>query len=124
MRPHAATLNNDGTVTHQLDLGRFDLGAAVTAEVQNPSNGAALYTVPIGKTFTGRVTINCHTDGYVRVSAATGGVLAGVGASSLATAIAPCEVDLVVAGGGTGNAITIPTSGNNYGSIQLVGYVK
>lgn len=91
-------------------------------ELQNPANSDAIYTVPSGKTFTGRILVAAHgTGGALGVSAATGGSLVK---NTPVSGPNPVSVSDIVIAGGAGNAVTATVTGNVAGSVALVGHVK
>jgi len=98
-------------------------GLAVMAELQG---AGTLYTVPVGKTFTGLIYINAAATGAgsVTVSAATGGTVDALAFSKALPASASTSA-VSIAGGGGGNVITVATSGSaGVNSVTLTGYVK
>jgi len=120
------TLKDDGTGSAQVDF-LSPVGNAVAVELQNPANGDAIYTVPANKTFSGRiVVVGSGTNGTAGVSAATGGTQAAVSAPAGSNVAGARDiVDLSIAGGGSGNAITAVVSGSMKAlHVSLVGHVK
>lgn len=132
-RPHQITIDTStGKIIVSHPAGDTSLGAAVNIEAQNPANADAIYTVPANKTFTGRILVLLSPQGSgssasLGASAATGGVQAQATVAVPSGGSAPSTVDAVdvsIAGGGGGNAITATVSGGATGSVLLVGYVK
>lgn len=112
------TITGHGTSTGQVRAAQVPHGSLVVAELKATGT---LYTVPANLTFTGAVSITAGGTGSVTVSAATGGTIAGMSGVASDPGSA---VPVVVAGGGSGNAITVSASGNaGVNSVLLVGYV-
>ncbi len=102
----------------QVHAAQVPHGSLVVAELKA---AGTLFTVPANVTFTGVVSITAGGSGSVTVSAATGGQIAG---TSGILNDAGSAVPVTVAGGGSGNAITVAASGNaGVNSVLLVGYV-
>jgi hypothetical protein len=126
-RPAVIMQNSDNTVSVTgAKANQSTLGQLAIIEVQNPSNGGAIFTVPASTTFTGTVTVISGgvASSTLEASAASGGVLAGVVTGASPSGSLTDVVDVSVAGGGGGNAITAVVSGSATGTILLVGYYK
>ena len=123
-RPASITQNDDLTLTVSgLLVNNRTLGSAVKVEVQSPLNGAAIFTIPANKTFTGTAIVvldKSASTSSLAISAATGGVQASVGSTVGGTTV----VDVTIAGGAGGNAVTAVTTGSPTGSVTLLGYYK
>lgn len=110
---------SSATAALQTQIGN-PVGALVAIESQGTTG--TLYTVPANKTFTGVVYLAGAGAGAISVSAATGGVLVALG---LAAAGSSDAAPVMVAGGASGNAISVATSGSAaIDSVLLVGHVK
>ena len=123
-RPASIALNDDLTLTVSgLFVNNRTLGSAVMVEVQSPINGASIFTIPASKTFTGTAIValdKSASASSLAASAATGGTLASVGSTVGGTTV----VDVTIAGGAGGNAVTAVTTGSPTGSVTLLGYYK
>lgn len=105
----------------QAQFGRNE-GTLVIIETTTPG---ALYTVPANKTFTGMVYLQAAGAGSVTVGAATGGTLAAETMTSSVGGSSPVTVPVTVAGGASGNAISLATTGApSIVTVALVGHVK
>lgn len=110
-----------GQTAVQVQLGRTE-GTLIIAESVTPG---ALYTVPANRTFSGVAYIQAVGAGTVTVAAATGGTLASETTTSSAGGSSPVTVPVTVAGGASGNAISLATTGNpSLITVALVGHVK
>ena len=122
-RPATILVNDDGTFSVSgMNVNNKTLGSLIKVEVQNPGNGAAIFTVPASTTFTGTVIVRqeAGSSASTAVSAATGGVQAKIGPTTVA-AYDVVDVSIV---GGASNAVTAVTTGSPVGSVILFGYYK
>ena len=121
----SVTSRPDGSISLDLPVGS-SIGAINATEVQNPTNGAAIQTIPSGKTFTGLAIVVAQFSGTgsVAISAATGGVKAQVNSSGATPGQPQVAIVPVTIAGGTGNAVTAVTSGSIANStVALVGHI-
>ena len=112
-----------GTDFVNLKFGQ-QAGSAVLVELQTPVNNTTLWTVPANKTLYGYIFI--LGSGNIAVSAATGGVKAGLvqvaGGTTLGTDID--QTPVVIAGGAGGNVLTVNVTSGVCNSVVLFGYWK
>jgi hypothetical protein len=101
--------------------GNVNLGSRLSVELQNPSNAAAMYTIPANKGFIGRVIVvnQSVTGGALGVS--VGGTTVGIASGLVTEAV---TADITVTSLTTTQAIAAVVTGSALGSVVVEGYVK
>jgi hypothetical protein len=126
-RPQLVVHDGGGALEFSFPTAHSGLGPHVHVELQNPSNGDAIYTVPANKTFTGIVVLigAVPSGASLGLSAASGGTQAVVSATGSTVRPDGLITPVTIAGGGSGNALTAVVTGAPWGtSVILDGYLR